>query len=97
MKMIALLVSFIMLTGGVTWAASLRCCMNRKAVTSLLGTPIRKMVNGPYERWTYEYAGDLQDELDFKYDKLVEIARWACTPTGQRVRIVDLTTCDECE
>lgn len=98
MKKITLVVlAAMVLTVSLAWAANFKCCMTRKTVTSLFGNPAHKTVNGSYEQWTYKWADNLEDDIDFKKDKLVKVYRWACSPTGRRLRIVDSMICDDCE
>lgn len=92
----ALFVLAVVLTASLASADSF-CCVTREEVTDVFGDPAAKVVNGPYEQWTYKWEDPFDDEFDFKNDKLVAIRRWACTPAGRRLRIVESNSCGDCE
>ncbi len=96
MKKITLLVLAVALTASLASANNF-CCMTREEATDLFDNPAQKTMNGPYEQWTYKWEDNFDDEFDFKNDKLVAIRRWACTPTGRRLRIVENNICGDCE
>lgn len=63
--------------------------MSKKEVIAVIGQPKEKQINGAYEKWIYEYAGDLMDEIEFKNGIVNSIRRWAIDSKGNR-RIVDI-------
>ena len=96
MGKVALFVLTMVLAASLASADNF-CCITREEATDVFGDPAGKQVNGPYEHWTYKWEDTFDDEFDFKNGKLVAIRRWACTPTGRRLRIVESNICDDCE
>jgi len=37
-----------------------------------------------------EYVGDIVDELEFKFDRLTSITRWATDSRGRKLRVLDI-------
>ena len=64
--------------------------MTREEAVKIFGQPAKKEINGPYEKWTYEWSGNLKDAVYFKNDLLQEVVRWLCDDKGRPLRIVDI-------